>query len=67
VTTPGGDATRKLLKQPNGDNEKEYTTSIEFACPSGMWFFDYALPIPFVSYYYSTNIPKAILTCNEYG
>ena len=68
VTTPT-DASRTLLEQPNYLSEKVYSTMIEFNCaPKGsQWYFDYALPEPFISFYYSTNIPKATVTCNEYG
>ncbi len=66
INTPGG-ADRTLLNQPNSNNEREYSTIINFKCPEINWFFGYSLPVPFISYAYSTNIGNTNITCNEYG
>ena len=66
LTTPT-DAAKSILNQPNPISERVYDTVIEYSCPQTNWYFDYNLPVPFISFYYSTNIDKATLTCNSYG
>ena len=66
VPTPT-DSSKTIISQPNPASEKVFDTVIEFSCPSINWYFDYSLPDPFVSFYYSTNIAKATITCNAYG
>ena len=66
LSTPT-DSSRLILNQPNPLSEKVYSTKIELSCPEINWYFDYALPTPFISFYFSTNINKATFTCNQYG
>lgn len=42
-------------------------TEIVYTCPTLNWYFDYILPDPFVSYFYSTNINNITIKCNEDG
>ena len=66
VTTPIN-ASRLIKEQPNPPSENVYNTVIQFKCQEINWYFDYKLPEPFISYYYSTNIAETTLTCNAYG
>ena len=38
-------------------------TVLKYSCPKANWSFDYALPDPFISYYYSNNIEEIQIEC----
>lgn len=66
LTTPGN-STKKIVNQPNLQNEIQMETSITYTCPLEYWYFNYSVPDNLTSFYYSRNINTTTLTCNNYG
>ena len=60
-------ATKTIANSPSNSSENIYTTVVELECNDKNWYFNYSLPDPFVSFFYSTNIAKMTMVCNEYG
>ena len=57
---------RPDLIQPNGENDYEYGTEVQFTCPQSKHYFDYSIPADLVSFFYSTNINTITLSCNKF-
>ena len=53
----------------NPNKNRIMGVQLQYKCGSSGYYFDYALPDPFISFHsdYTTNIKQAIFTCNNYG
>ena len=60
-------ATIKVTNKPNTLNNRQYLTSIEYACPDKKYYFNYPVGDNFVSYYYTNNVNSINVTCNQDG
>ena len=54
-----------VITAPNPNDLTENGTTLELTCTQRNHYFDFSVPDDLISFFYSENINRTVLTCNQ--